>query len=93
MSTKRFVTKILTRLVLFAALMIFVMAIVESPILTNEVALGQMENSSQAFIQMGVFFSFRNLVKVIVWLIAILFGITIIRDIYKFIKSIHKEKN
>ena len=88
MRTKRFITKILTRLILFTALMIVVMAMVESPILTNEVALGQMENSSEAFMLMGMFFSFRNLVKVIVWLIALLFGATIIRDIYKFIKSI-----
>ncbi len=93
MSTKRFVTKILTRLILFAALMIVVMTMVESPILTNEVALGQMENSSEAFMLMGMFFSFRNLLKVIVWLIALLFGATIIRDIHKFIKSIYKEKN
>ena len=93
MRNKRFITKILIRLILFTALMIVVMAMVESPILTNEVALGQMENSSEAFMLMGMLFSFRNLVKVIVWLIALLFGATIIRDIYKFIKSIYKEKN
>lgn len=93
MNTKRFVTKILTRLILFAALMIVVMAIVESPILTNEVALGQMGNSSEAFMLMGMFFSFRNLAKAIIGLVALLFGATIICDIYKFIKSIYKEKN
>ena len=93
MRTKLFVTKILTRLILFAALMIVVMAMVESPILTNEIALGQMENSSEAFMLMGMFFSFRNLVKAVIGLVALLFGVTIIRDIYKFIKSIYKEKN
>lgn len=93
MSTKKFAIKILSRVVKFAALMIITLAIIENPILRNEVALGQMENSAAAFMLLGMYFSFQNIAKFVTGLIVLWFIWDIAREIYKFIKSIYKEKN
>lgn len=93
MSTKKFAIKILSRVVKFAALMIITLAIIENPILRNEVALGQMENSDAAFMLLGMYFSFQNIAKFVTGLIVLWFIWDIAREIYKFIKSIYKEKN
>ena len=93
MSTKKFAIKILSRVVKFAALMIITLAIIENPILRNEVALGQMENSTSAFMLLGMYFSFQNIAKFVMGLIVLWFIWDIAREIYKFIKSIYKEKN
>lgn len=93
MSTKKFAIKILSRVVKFAALMIITLAIIENPILRNEVALGQIENSTSAFMLLGMYFSFQNIAKFVTGLIVLWFIWDIAREIYKFIKSIYKEKN
>lgn len=93
MSTKKFIIKILSRVVKFAALMIITLAIIENPILRNEVALGQMENSTSAFMLLGMYFSFQNIAKFVMGLIVLWFIWDIAREIYKLIKSIYKEKN
>ena len=93
MSTKKFAIKILSRVVKFAALMIITLAIIENPILRNEVALGQMENSTPAFMLLGMYFSFQNIAKIVTGLIVLWFIWDIAREIYKFIISIYKEKN
>lgn len=93
MSIKKFAIKILSRVVKFAALMIITLAIIENPILRNEVALGQMENSTSAFMLLGMYFSFQNIAKFVTGLIVLWFIWDIAREIYKFIKSIYKEKN
>ena len=93
MSIKKFAIKILSRVVKFAALMIITLAIIENPILRNEVALGQMENSTAAFMLLGMYFSFQNIAKFVTGLIVLWFIWDIAREIYKFIKSIYKEKN
>ena len=93
MSTKKFAIKILSRVVKFAALMIITLAIIENPILRNEVALGQMENSTSAFMLLGMYFSFQNIAMFVTGLIVLWFIWDIAREIYKFIKSIYKEKN
>lgn len=90
---KRFVTRLLTRVILFAALLIVLLAVIESPIITNEVALGQMDNSSEAFMLLGMYFSVRSLIKTVLWIGVFLFTYTVAYDTYKFIKSIYKEKN
>lgn len=93
MSIKKFAIKILSRVVKFAALTIITLAIIENPILRNEVALGQMENSTSTFMLLGMYFSFQNIAKFVTGLIVLWFIWDIAREIYKFIKSIYKEKN
>ena len=93
MSTKKFAIKILSRVVKFAALMIIVLAIIENPILRNEVALGQMENSTTAFMLLGMYFTFQTIAKFVIGAIVLWFICAVAYDIYKFIKSIYKEKN
>ena len=90
---KRFCAKIMRRVILLAALMIIVLAVVESPIIANEIALGQMDNSSTTFMLMGVYTPLRNLIKAVLWLLIAMQGVTMARDTYIFIKSFNKEKN
>lgn len=93
MSTKKFIIKILSRIVKFAAITIITLAIIENPTVPNLIALGQMENSTPAFMLLGMYFSFQNIAKFVTGLIVLWFIWDIVREIYKFIKSIYKEKN
>lgn len=93
MSTKKFIIRILSRIVKFSAITIITFAIIENPTVPNLIALGQMENSTAAFMLLGMYFSFQRIAKFVTWLIVLWFIWDIVREIYKFIKSIYKEKN
>lgn len=90
---KKFVTKTIRRAIMLVAALTVSLSLVESPILTNEIALGQMDNSSEAFMLLELNDILRSLVKFVLWLLVTMQGCAIIHDIYIFIKSIHKEKN
>ena len=88
MTYKRFITKIARRIVWFACLMILVsVAQSMSPIVSNEMALGQMQNSNEAFILMDTYNKVRPVITVVYSGIIIWFTSTIARDIYKFVKT------
>ena len=78
---------------MFSAMMIVLLTFVQSPTITNEIALAQMENSNELFILTTAYYNLRPLVSVIITIVIISYIVMIFRDICKFIKSIHKEKN
>jgi hypothetical protein len=93
MSTKRFITKTITKVIIFAIVSIIAMTFLESPIISNQVALGQMENSNELFMLMETYNKIRPIISVIYSCIVIWFIGTVGYDIYKFIKTKTKEKN
>lgn len=94
MTTKKFVIKIIRKCVVFALLMIVVAAIGQSvsPIVSNQVALGQMQNSDEMYVLMNTYNKIRPIVSFAFAGIILLFTGTIARDIYKFVKTTIENK-
>ncbi len=93
MSTKRFIIKTTAKAIIFAIISIIVMTFLESPIISNQIALGQMENSNELFMLMETYNKIRPIISVTYSCIVIWFIGTVGYDIYKFIKTKIKEKN
>lgn len=96
MKLKKFITKTAAKVILFACVMIVTMSIIQSPIITNEVALAQMYNSNEAHILMSMWPKIRQISIILCAGITILFASNIACDTYKFVKNIkknEKEKN
>lgn len=87
---KKFITKTAIKIVIFVVAMIFVTALLHSinPILTNQIALGQMQNSDEAFVFMNTYNNIKPIANLALTLVCVWFGYTIVRDTYKFIKNI-----
>lgn len=93
MSTKRFIVKTVAKVIIFAIISIIIMTFLESPVISNQIALGQMENSNELFILMEFYNKVRPIISVTYSCIVILFIGTVGYDIYKFIKTKTEEKN
>ena len=95
MSTKCFIIKMSVRLTILLAILIIVSIYtngVLNTITSNELALGQMENSTEAFVLIE---TYNGIIKPLVTLGTGLITMTVViltaLDTYKFIKT--KEKN
>lgn len=93
MTTKRFIIKTTVKIIIFAILSVIAMTFLESPVISNQVALGQMENSNELFMLMETYNKIRPIISVIYSCIVIWFVGAVGYDIYKFIKTKTKEKN
>ena len=95
MTTKKFVIKIIRKCVVFALLMIIVAAIGQSvsPIVSNQMALGQMQNSDEMYVLMNTYNKVRPIISFAFAGIILWFTSTIARDIYKFVKTINTTEN
>ncbi len=92
MKLKKFIIKTAAKVILFACVMIAAMAITQSPIITNEVALGQMHNSNEVHILMSIWPKLRQIISILCAGITILFAGNIVCDTYKFVKNIKKNE-
>lgn len=93
MSTKRFIITTTIKIIAFAIISTIAMTLLQSPVISNNIALGQMGNSDAAFMLMETYNKVRPFVEVIYSCITVLFIGTTAYDIYKFIKTKIKEKN
>lgn len=98
--TKQFVKKTARRTLIFAFVMIIVSAIAQaiSPVITNEMALTQMQNDNVMFVAMNTYYKLKPVVNIAYSCAILWFVCTIGRDTYKFAKSFNtieneKEKN
>ena len=95
MTTKRLIIKMSVRFTILLAILIIVSIYtngVLNTIIINELALGQMENSTEAFALMETYNGIiKPLVALGTSLITIAVVISTALDVYKFIKT--KEKN
>lgn len=89
MKPKKFIIKTVVKVLIFVTLMIIVSsaAYTSSIILTNEIALGQMQNSNEAFVVMNAYNEIKSIFGLIAGGIIILFTCVIARDTYKFFKN------
>ena len=94
MRIKKFIIKIATKTMIYVISSTIILSILTNPIITNELALTQMENSNELYLLMDTYDKVRPFISIIYGLITALFVGTIIHDIYKFIKTkINKGEN
>lgn len=87
MSTKTFIIKTTIKILIYAIISTIALSLLSTPIITNELALGQMENSNELYLLMETYNKVRPFISIIYGCITALFVGTTIRDIYKFIKT------
>lgn len=92
---KQFVTKMVRRTVIFTIIMIVVAAISQamSPIITNNMALTQMENDNMTFVIMDTYNRIKPIFNALYSCAILWFVCTLGRDTYKFAKTINNTEN
>lgn len=92
--TKQFVVKTLRKIIIFTLVMIIVTSIGQAlnPIISNELALTQMQNDNTMFVIMDTYDKVKPIITFIYAIVVIWFTSTIARDTYKFVKTINTEK-
>ena len=94
MTTKRFITKTSVKIFIYAIFATIVLNLLNGPIITNELALLQMENSNVLYMLMDSYNKVKPLISIIYGVVTAGFVFTTIRDIYEFIKTKkHKGEN
>lgn len=86
MTTKKFIIKTTIKVLVYAIISTIAMTLITNPVITNELALGQMENSNELYLLMETYNKTKHFVSIIYGLITALFAGMTIYDIYKFIK-------
>ena len=87
MTTKRFIIKITTKIIIYAIISTIALSLLTNPIITNDLALGQMENSNELYLLMETYNKVKPFISIIYGCITALFAGTTIHDTYKFIKT------
>lgn len=92
---KQFVKKTIRRTFIFAIVMIIISAIAHaiSPIITNEMALTQMQNSNELFILMNTYNKVKPIFNALYSCVILWFVCTLGRDTYKFAKTFNTTVN
>lgn len=93
MTTKKFITRTTIKIIAFAIFTTIVFGLANSPVIANNIALGQMENSDVLYMMMETYNQTKHFVSIIYNCITVFFAGTIIYDIFKFIQTKTKEKN
>ena len=87
MSTKKFIIKITIKILVYAITSTIAISLLTNPIISNELALGQMQNSNELYLLMETYNKLRPFISIIYGLVTAWFAGTTIYDTYKFIKT------
>lgn len=87
MSTKTFTTRIIVKAIILLAIAIIMCLVFRNTIITNDIALGQMSNSDEAYLLMEYYNRVRTTTSMASCSISAIIVGTIIYDIYKFTKN------
>lgn len=93
MSTKKFIIKTIAKLIVITILSVICITLIQSPVISNQVALGQMDNDDRLFILMEMYNKVRPVIDIVYGCIVGIIVGSIIYDIYKFIKFKYKNYN
>lgn len=87
---QKFISKTAIKIVIFAFLMTIVLSIAQSvsPVISNYIALDQMQNSDEAFVVMNTYNKLRPIFSMSMVGICVLFVISVVKDIIKFVKNV-----
>ena len=91
--TKQFVKKTIRRTVIFAVIMVIIAAISQSisPVISNELALTQMQNDNAMYVAMNTYNRIKPIFSTVYSCVILWFVCTLGRDTYKFAKTINTE--
>ena len=87
MTTKKFIIKTTVKILIYAIFSTIALSLLNSPIITNELALLQMENSNSLYMLMDIYYKVKPFISIIYGFVTALFALTTISDTYKFIKT------
>ena len=87
MSAKKFIIKTVIKVLVYAVISTIAFSLLTSPIITNELALGQMENSNELYMLMDTYNKVKPYIGVTYGLITVFFTASITNDVYNFIKT------
>lgn len=87
MTVKRFVFKIATKIIIFAIFSTIALSLLNSPVISNSIALGQMQNEDTLYVLMDTYNKVKPFISVIYGVITAGFAWTTISDTYNFIKT------
>lgn len=84
---KKFIRKILMKIVLIFILLTIAFSLIESPVLTNDMALMQMQISNESFMIWEIFNKIRPTVRIILCIVSGWMMYNVTMDIYKYAKD------
>lgn len=87
MTTKTFIRKLITKIIIYAIISTIALTLLDSPIISNDLALGQMQNSDTLYLWMDMYYRVRPYISVIYWAITAFFAWSIGSDAYTFINN------
>lgn len=93
MKESKFIAKHLFRLIFYAILSFIVYVMLQTPIVDNSVALGQMQNDNAMYIAMDVYNKIKPVTEFIYKCITVWFAGSFVNDLYKLIKKENKGEN
>lgn len=93
MEVKTFIRRLISRTLIFITIMAIISIGLESmtPVLNNEIAMTQMENSNVSLVLMDSYEKIKPLANIVKILVIAWFAGTISRDTYKFVRHFEKE--
>ena len=93
--TKSFVKKTIRKIIIFTLIMVVVASIGQafSPVISNELALTQMDNSNEMFMIMNIYNKVKPIITIAYICVILYFVYTLGRDTYKFAKTINNSAN
>ena len=93
MTIKKFIIKNTIKVIAFVIISTIAMTLLQSPIISNEIAMGQLQNDNTLFMLMETYNNLRPIVGLIYGCIVAWFIATLGLDIYKIIKTKIKGEN
>lgn len=93
MLKRKFFFKIGIKCLVFTILSAITLVLIQTPVITNKIAMGQMENSDELYVLMETYYKMVPIIQVVYGLIAFAFVAWIVYDIYIYIKNLKEKKD
>lgn len=90
MTVKKFIVKVSIKVLLFVIISMIAITLLQTPIITNKIAMTQMENSDEMYVMMETYYKLVPIIRIVYGFVVVLFSATTIYDIYKFLKTKNK---
>lgn len=87
MTTKKFIIRTVVKVLIYAIISTIALSLLTNPVINNELALGQMENSNELYLLMETYNKVKPFVSIVYGLITAWFAGDTIYDTYKFMKT------
>lgn len=84
---KKFIRKILVKIAFIFILLTIAFSLIDSPVLTNDMALIQMQINSESFMIWEIFNKIRPIIRIILCIIGGWMMYNVTMDIYKYAKD------